>query len=114
MTKYDDYGMPVGVAYGLPESFAHHAWRMTRAFAMYTVKPEVEKRWIMLRRGQHGGWRGLCTLVKLCVVVWCIVVYWGERSAIHNSVDDCRWEKWENWVCPYKPCHISQGIPRRR
>lgn len=96
MTDYDDYGMPVG-AYSEPEKLTHQAWRVARAFFIFRVRPEVEKRWDSVRRG-GWNWRIWISMVKVLCVVWLVVVYRGERSAIRNSVDDCRWEKWENWV----------------
>jgi hypothetical protein len=97
MTDYDDYGMPVG-AFSEPESLTHQAWRVARAFFIFRVKPEAEKWWIGVRRG-NWTWRSIISLVKVLCVVWLVAVYRGERSAIRNSVDACRWEKWENWVC---------------
>lgn len=97
MTAYDDYGMPVG-AYSEPETLTHQARRVARAFALYRVKPEAER---MIRglRSENWTWRKLLSLVKVAVVVWWFAVYYGERSAIQNSVEQCRWENWENWVC---------------
>ena len=42
MVAFDDYGMPVG-AYSEPESLAHQAWRVGRAFVIYRAKPVVDK-----------------------------------------------------------------------
>jgi hypothetical protein len=97
MTNYDDYGMPLG-AYSEPESLSHQAWRVARAFVIYRVKPEAERSWNGLRGG-GWSWRRAFSLVKVLCLIWLVVVYRGERSAIRNSVEDCRWEKWENWVC---------------
>ncbi|KAF1969000.1 hypothetical protein BU23DRAFT_558035 [Bimuria novae-zelandiae CBS 107.79] len=101
MTAYDDYGMPVG-AYAEPESLAHQAWRVARAFALYRVKPEVDRRWAGIKR---GGWsvRRVLSAVRVLVVVWWVAVYLGERSAIRNAVDACRWENWENWDSDANP-----------
>lgn len=97
MSDYDDYGMPVG-AYSEPESLPHQAWRVARAFVIFKVKPAAEKKWNELRRG-NWTWRSWFSLVKVLCLIWLVVVYRGERSAIRNSVDACRWETWENWVC---------------
>lgn len=96
MTEYDDYGMPVG-AYSEPESLAHQAWRVARAFALYKAKPELAKRWARIKREDWSFRRTLST-VRVLVVVWWIAVYIGERSAIRNAVDACRWDSWEQWV----------------
>lgn len=97
MSKFDDYGMPVG-AYSEPESLVHQAWRVARAFAIYRVKPVFEKRWKDPRNG-NWSWRRILSLVKVLVVVWWITLYWGERSSFDGSIDSCRWENWETWVC---------------
>ncbi|KAF2682706.1 hypothetical protein K458DRAFT_306429 [Lentithecium fluviatile CBS 122367] len=101
MTDYDDYGMPFG-AYSEPESLAHQAWGVARAFVIFRAKPEAERRWNNAR-GSGWNWRGWISLVKVLCVVWLVAVYRGERSAIRNSVEDCRWEKWEKWESGANP-----------
>ncbi|KAJ4296280.1 hypothetical protein N0V90_006325 [Kalmusia sp. IMI 367209] len=101
MSAYDDYGMPVG-AYSEPESLAHQAWRVARAFTVYRVKPELDKRWSGIRRGDWS-FRRLLSAVRVLVVVWWVAVYLGERSAIRNHVDACRWENWEKWESGANP-----------
>ena len=96
MTAYDDYGMPVG-AYSEPESLTHQAWRVARAFALYRVKPAAENRVAVMKRGDWSL-RRVLGVVRVVVVVWWVAVYFGERSAIRNAVDACRWGNWENWV----------------
>lgn len=96
MTAYDDYGMPVG-AYSEPESLTHQAWRVARAFTLYRLKPEMDRSMARIRRGDWSV-RRLLSAVRVLVVVWWVAVYFGERSAIRNAVDACRWEKWEKWV----------------
>ncbi|ORY19382.1 hypothetical protein BCR34DRAFT_471969 [Clohesyomyces aquaticus] len=95
MTDYDDYGMPVG-AYGEPESLTKQALRVARAFAIYRVKPAVEKKLHHLRSGDWS-WRRIVTLVKILIAVWFVQLYLGERRAFDGSIDSCRWENWENW-----------------
>ncbi|PVH98585.1 hypothetical protein DM02DRAFT_615711 [Periconia macrospinosa] len=105
MTVYDDYGMPVGVTFAEPESLPQQTWRVARGFAFYRVKPIIERRWQDFRSGRwrEGGFRRWFTLVKVCVVVWWVVVYWGERTAIPDSIDACRWDKWEKWDADANP-----------
>ncbi|KAF2013293.1 hypothetical protein BU24DRAFT_411056 [Aaosphaeria arxii CBS 175.79] len=95
MTAYDDYGMPVG-AYSGSESLTHQAYRVTRAFLMYKIKPIVDTRWRdFSRRPWHL--RSLLSLGRILIVIWFVTLYWGERSAYTGHVDSCRWENWENW-----------------
>ncbi|KAL5438584.1 hypothetical protein PMIN06_010216 [Paraphaeosphaeria minitans] len=95
MTTYDEYGMPVG-AYAEPETLAHQAWRVARAFALYRVKPELDKKWSTIKR-RDWSLRRLLGAVRVLILVWWAAVYLGERSAIRNAMDACRWEKWEQW-----------------
>jgi hypothetical protein len=74
MTEYDDYGVPVG-AYQEPDSFTGQTYRTARAFLLYRAKPFVES------RVAHGRWKRLFSLANALVVVWWVVVYWGERGA---------------------------------
>ena len=101
MTSYDDYGMPVGV-YSEPESLTHQALRLARAFAVYRVKPAVERQAHRLR---HGNWtfRGLFSVVRVLLVLWIITLYWGERSLFDDALESCRWEDWEDWVRAFSP-----------
>ena len=97
MVAYDDYGMPVG-AYSEPETLAHQAYRVARAFFIYRVKPVAQRNLLDIKR-ERWGWKSLVTLVKVLVVVWCVVLFWGERVLFRNSINSCQWENWENWVC---------------
>lgn len=33
------------------------------------------------------------------IVIWFVVLYWGEVKVFNDAVDDCSWENWEQWVC---------------
>lgn len=97
MVVYDDYGVPVG-AYSEPETLTHQAYRVARAFILYRVKP-IAQRGLLEIRSRRWTWRSLLTLVKVLIVVWFVALYWGERMVFKDSIDACRWENWENWVC---------------
>ena len=92
MTEYDDYGVPVG-AYQEPDSFTGQTYRTARAFFVYRVRPFVEK------RVAQGRWKRLFSLANALVVIWWVVVYWGERGAFNGAVGSCNWNAWEDWVC---------------
>jgi len=32
------------------------------------------------------------------VIIWILVLWWGERLVFRRSVARCRWENWEQWV----------------
>jgi hypothetical protein len=99
MTKYDEYGMPVGATYPDPESLTTQASRLARAFYVYRVRPLAEKRYNELRT-RRWSFRRLFTLVNVLVVVWWVVVYWGERRVFSSAVESCNWDSWEKWVLP--------------
>ena len=109
MTKYDEYGMPLGMTYPDAESLTMQASRLARAFYMYKVRPLVERRYRELRR-RRWSFRRLFTLVNVLVVVWWAVVYWGERRVFSNAVESCNWDSWEDWVCLF----CVAPIPRMR
>ncbi|KAJ4382858.1 hypothetical protein N0V86_002083 [Didymella sp. IMI 355093] len=90
MTKYDDYGVPVG-AYQEPDSFTSQIYRTARAFFLYRAKPFVES------RVTQGRWKRLFSLANALVVIWWFVVYWGERGAFNSAVGSCNWDAWEDW-----------------
>jgi hypothetical protein len=96
MTTYDEYGVPVG-AYSEPESLTHQAWRLARAFFLYRIRPAVQGRSSALRSGRWSS-RRLFTLVNALVLLWWVVLYWGERGVFNGAVESCHWDKWENWV----------------
>ena len=96
MVVYDDYGVPT--AYSEPETLTHQAYRTARAFAIYRVKPIMQRGIFGIRQG-NWTWRGLVTTVKALVLVWFVVLYWGERMVFKDSIAACRWKGWENWVC---------------
>ncbi|KAF2278133.1 uncharacterized protein EI97DRAFT_414390 [Westerdykella ornata] len=99
MTAYDDYGMPVD-AYGEPESLAHQAWRVARAFVLYRLKP----RWNESRR--RWRWRSILSVGRILIVIWLVALYYGERGVFKSSVASCEWERWENWHSDANPHRV--------
>jgi len=96
MTTYDEYGIPVG-AYSEPESLTHQAWRLGRAFFLYRIRPAVQGKRNELRSG-NWSFKRLFTLVNGLVLLWWVVLYWGERGIFNSAVESCNWDKWEDWV----------------
>jgi hypothetical protein len=96
MTTYDDYGIPVG-AYSEPESLTHQAWRVARAFYLYRMRPFASRGYNGLRRGDWS-FRRLFTLVNALVLLWWVVLYWGERGIFNAAINSCSWDRWEDWV----------------
>ncbi|CAO2657003.1 Nn.00g058060.m01.CDS01 [Neocucurbitaria sp. VM-36] len=101
MTTYDEYGIPVG-AYSEPESLTVQAWRVARAFLLYRIKPALQERHNALKRGEWSI-RRLVTLVNGLVLLWWVVLYWGERGVFNGAVQSCSWDRWENWEAGANP-----------
>ncbi|CAN9347632.1 unnamed protein product [Alternaria alternata] len=101
MTTYDEYGVPVG-AYSELESLTHQAWRLVRAFFLYRIRPAVQEKRNEL---QSGSWsfKRLFTLVRALVLLWWVVLYWGERGVFNSAVESCNWDNWENWEAGANP-----------
>lgn len=34
------------------------------------------------------------------ILIWLIVLWWGEEAVFRRKVEDCAWNRWETWVCP--------------
>lgn len=43
--------------------------------------------------------RRLLRLPTAIFLLWFFVLLWGERSTFSSSIDACKWDKWEKWVC---------------
>jgi hypothetical protein len=50
----------------------------------------VRREWSL--RGQFNLHNGL-------ILIWVVLLWWGERSVFRQSTEACEWRKWENWVC---------------
>ena len=33
------------------------------------------------------------------VLLWILVLWWGEEHVFNRSISTCEWDKWETWVC---------------
>lgn len=54
----------------------------------------------MLRQLRHNlAMRRLLSFPHALVVVWVLLLLWGERWVFHSRVESCHWSSWENWVC---------------
>lgn len=50
--------------------------------------------------------RRLLSFPHFVLLLWVFVLLRGERWIFHWKVEQCKWNKWENWVCM-----LSVGIP---
>lgn len=42
--------------------------------------------------------RRLFSLPHFLVVVWMVILLWGERWVFDSKVETCSWDHWEKWV----------------
>lgn len=42
--------------------------------------------------------RRLLSLPHLLILVWLLVLLWGERWVFESSIKACEWGRWERWV----------------
>lgn len=74
----------------------HHARLARRDF----IRPDRE-RW---------QWRSRLLLPAALVVIWMIVLWWGEVHVFRNSVDRCHWRTWERWVALYTTSNCPRAL----
>lgn len=76
---------------------AYHAlarfWRERgRRIAYGTLLSSVYRLRLNLAYGR------LVSFPHLLVVLWVVVLLWGERWVFHSKVESCHWSNWEHWV----------------
>jgi hypothetical protein len=54
--------------------------------------------WTWQQLQQRFNPRSLLSLPHLCILVWLIVLLWGERWVFESSTKACQWRNWERWV----------------
>lgn len=40
----------------------------------------------------------LWSLPTALVLLWAVVLIWGERLVFERRVNQCQWQRWETWV----------------
>lgn len=45
--------------------------------------------------------RKLFTVTSGLIIVWLLVLYWGEVYVFAKDINSCDWSSWEQWVCPW-------------
>src|SRR5215471_4508937 len=119
--------MPFAFSYGLPRSSRNH-YVDPPGFAtrlLNSLHPSVQSALLegqarassIVRTYRAEGRKKGCTgiifrflrfalsLRSVLILLWVFTLWWGERRVFRDSVDGCRWEKWERWVCDIlSPC----------
>jgi hypothetical protein len=82
-------------------------WRARgRRMAITTLRSSVH------RLRQNMTYRRVVSFPHMLVLVWVVIMLWGERWAFHSKVESCRWEKWEKWVGLSSLCGTPSYIAR--
>jgi ethanolamine phosphate phosphodiesterase len=56
----------------------------------------IQRIWRRLQHRFHL--RAILNLPNLCILLWIVVLLWGERWVFSSSIIACKWAGWENWV----------------
>lgn len=40
------------------------------------------------------------------IIIWWVVLWWGEEVVFRHSVEGCAWSKWESWPATSTPHHV--------
>lgn len=71
----------------------HRFWNARGKRATVALLLEVAHQ---LRR--NLAMRRLSSFPHLLVIIWAVVLLWGERWIFHTKVESCHWSNWEKWV----------------
>ena len=61
--------------------------------------PSVLEHLKRLRRRFRWNWKAVFNLPHALILLWLLVLWWGERTVFRKTVEACEWGKWERWVC---------------
>ena len=101
----DHFGEPPSLLHrviaGLPSGLAAQIQRLWNGHigSMSVHESRIPR---SLRNGRGWNPRRLLNLPHLFVVVWLVLLLWGERWVFERAVQACEWERWERWVSPLR------------
>ncbi|KYK57546.1 cdc1-like protein [Drechmeria coniospora] len=50
--------------------------------------------------------RRIFSVPHALVLLWMVILLWGERWVFESKVEDCRWQNWEKWPKGTRPHHL--------
>src|SRR5580700_8362624 len=71
--------------------------------AAFTQQPwgqpglRIQRIWRQLQYSRFNL-RATLNLPNLCILLWIVILLWGERWVFSSSIAACEWAGWENWV----------------
>lgn len=79
---------------------ARRSWRSLLRFCSTKGK---KASWALLLETMRQLRRNMSThrlvsIPHVLVLIWVLVMLWGERWVFHTTVERCRWGNWEKWV----------------
>lgn len=83
---------------GLPGGLAAQVQRLWDRQSYSSVSTHGSRIPRSLRNAQRWNPRRLLSLPHLFVLLWLVLLLWGERWAFERAVSACEWRKWESWV----------------
>jgi hypothetical protein len=96
---------------GLPSRHHHHDAEPITSLTfrlLHLLPREVQQlliyssKWASRRiRRARRTWslRGQVNLHNGLILVWALVLWWGEWAVFRRSMEACEWGNWESWVC---------------
>ncbi|XP_044719750.1 calcineurin-like phosphoesterase domain-containing protein [Hirsutella rhossiliensis] len=66
----------------------------------------VLTRSVLDRMGRNLAPRRLLSFPHALVLVWVVILMWGERWVFDSKVEDCAWKNWEKWPKGARPHHL--------
>lgn len=88
------FEQPAGLMQRLLDAIPRHAF--DSAFHHHSRSHQPQNR----HGNTRGAWglRNISKVPVALIVLWVIILWWGERSVFGNSIAACDWDKWERWV----------------
>ncbi|KAK4227478.1 putative cell division control protein [Podospora fimiseda] len=59
------------------------------------------------RTRQNLAYNRVFSVPHLLVILWVVVLLWGERWVFHSAVEDCHWSNWEHWPADATPHRLA-------
>jgi hypothetical protein len=83
----------------LPSGLAVHMQRIWDRQSHSSISTSQSRIPRALRQvSQNWHLRRLLSLPHILIVLWALLLLWGERWVFENRIKACQWENWEKWV----------------
>ena len=86
---------------GLPPGLSAQMQRLWDRNAYVSVSTSPSRIPRGLRHWERLHPRRLLSLPHALVLVWLLVLLWGERWVFEDAVKGCDWGRWEKWVSSF-------------